>query len=85
VIVRETQDGSVLLITQEDHAELSAQFAAHWGNEQFSKLKPYESMVFATLHHTVVIGSGKASLRLTSPSGDLMGTARIRLHSKKQN
>jgi hypothetical protein len=51
VIVRETQDDTVLLITQEDHAELSGQFASHWGNEQFSKLKPYESMVFATLHH----------------------------------
>src|ERR1044071_5794953 len=51
MIVREREGGTVLLITQEDHAELSAQLAAHWGNEQFSKLKPYESMVFATLHH----------------------------------
>jgi Protein of unknown function (DUF3891) len=51
VIVREKQDDTALLITQEDHAELSAQLAAHWGNEKFSKLEPYESMVFATLHH----------------------------------
>jgi hypothetical protein len=51
VIVRELQDNEVLLITQEDHAELSAQFAAHWGNERFSKLQPYDSMVFATMHH----------------------------------
>jgi hypothetical protein len=51
VIVRETNDDTALLVTQEDHAELSAQFAAHWGNEKFSKLEPYDSMVFATLHH----------------------------------
>jgi hypothetical protein len=51
MIVRDLEDGSVLLITQEDHAELSAQFAAHWGNGKFSKLRPYESMVFATLYH----------------------------------
>jgi hypothetical protein len=51
VIVRDLQDDTVLLITQEDHAECSSQFAAHWGNQTFSKLKPYDSMVFATLHH----------------------------------
>lgn len=51
MVVRELTDGSVILITQEDHAELSAQFAAHWGNKTFSKLKPYESMVFATAYH----------------------------------
>jgi hypothetical protein len=51
MILRDLEDGSVLLITQEDHAELSAQFAAHWGNSNFAKLCPYESMVFATLYH----------------------------------
>jgi hypothetical protein len=51
MVVRELPDGSVILITQEDHAELSAQFAAHWGNKSFYKLKPYESMVFATAYH----------------------------------
>ena len=55
MIVRETNDDTALLITQEDHAELSAQFAAHWGNQKFSKLEPYDSMVFATLHPTLVL------------------------------
>ena len=36
---------------QEDHAELSAQFAAHWGNARFSELRPYQTMVFATTYH----------------------------------
>lgn len=51
MIVRQTADDSFILITQEDHAELSGQFVAHWGNERFSQPRPYESMVFATLYH----------------------------------
>lgn len=51
MVVRELRDGSQILITQEDHAELSAQFAAHWGNNNFCKPRPYESMVFATAYH----------------------------------
>lgn len=59
MIVRETNDDTALLITQEDHAELSAQFAAHWRSQKFSKLEPYDSMVSATLHPTIVV-IGKA-------------------------
>jgi hypothetical protein len=51
MVVRELKDGSCFVSTQEDHAELSAQFAAHWGNERFSRLKPYDTMVFATTYH----------------------------------
>jgi hypothetical protein len=51
MVVRELKDGRVVVSTQEDHAELSAQFAAHWGNEKFSKLRPYRTMVFATTFH----------------------------------
>lgn len=51
MVVRELKDGSSLVSTQEDHAELSAQFAAHWGNDKFAKLRPYNSMVFATTYH----------------------------------
>lgn len=39
------------LITQEEHADLAAQFAAHWGNERFARLAPYDTMVFATVYH----------------------------------
>ena len=51
MVVRELKDGSCLVSTQEDHADLSAQFAAHWGNKEFAKLRPYGSMVFATTYH----------------------------------
>lgn len=51
MVVRELKDGSSFASTQEDHAELSAQFAAHWGNHKFAKLRPYNSMVFATTYH----------------------------------
>src|SRR5207253_7941388 len=51
MVVRELKDGRCFVSTQEDHAELSAQFAAHWGNERFSQLRPYKTMVFATTFH----------------------------------
>lgn len=51
MIRRELPDGTVLLIPQEDHADVAAQFAAHWGNADFAQPNPYESMVFATVYH----------------------------------
>lgn len=51
MIVRELLDGSALLILQENHADVAAQFAAHWGNERFARLDPYQSVVFATVYH----------------------------------
>src|SRR5262245_44356562 len=51
MVIRELKNGSCFVSTQEDHAELSAQFAAHWGNDKFSRLRPYDTMVFATLYH----------------------------------
>jgi Protein of unknown function (DUF3891) len=51
MVIRELKDGRCYVALQEDHAELAAQFAAHWGNARFSKLKPYQTMVFATTYH----------------------------------
>ena len=51
MVIRELKDGSSIVSTQEDHAELSAQFAAHWGNNDFARLRPYKTMVFATTYH----------------------------------
>jgi hypothetical protein len=39
------------MITQNDHGDLAGQFAAHWGNEQFDRLRPYHSMVLAAEAH----------------------------------
>jgi hypothetical protein len=51
MVIRELKDGSSFVSTQEDHAELSAQFAAHWGNKDFARLRPYNTMVFAATYH----------------------------------
>ena len=51
MVIRELKNGCCFVSTQEDHAELSAQLAAHWGNEKFSRLRPYDTMVFATTYH----------------------------------
>ena len=51
MVIREVGDGSTYVSTQEEHAELSAQFAAHWGNDRFARLQPYDTMFFATTYH----------------------------------
>jgi Protein of unknown function (DUF3891) len=51
VIVRERPDGSLLLICQTDHAKLSGQCAAHWGNKDFARPRPYEAVVRAAMFH----------------------------------
>ena len=40
-----------ILYAQNDHGDLAGQFAAHWGNETFSPLKPRSSMVFVAEAH----------------------------------
>jgi Protein of unknown function (DUF3891) len=51
MIVRGTPDGSLILIGQTDHAKLSGQCAAHWGNDAFARPKPYEAVVRAAMFH----------------------------------
>lgn len=51
MIVRYESDGTIVMITQNDHAQLSGLFAAHWGNAQFEKPRPYGSLVRAAMFH----------------------------------
>ena len=51
MIVRYESDGSIVMITQNDHAQLSGLFAAHWGNGTFEKPRRYASMVRAAMYH----------------------------------
>jgi len=51
MIVRYESDGSIVMITQNDHAQLSGLFAAHWGNNTFEKPQPYASLVRAAMFH----------------------------------
>jgi hypothetical protein len=51
MIVRYESDGSIVMITQNDHAQLSGLFAAHWGNDKFEKPRPNGSLVRAAMFH----------------------------------
>jgi hypothetical protein len=51
MIVRYESDSSIVMITQNDHAQLSGLFAAHWGNDRFAKPQPYASLVRAAMFH----------------------------------
>jgi hypothetical protein len=51
MIVRNQSDGSVVMITQNDHAKLAGLFAAHWGNARFAKPQPFSAAVRAAQYH----------------------------------
>jgi hypothetical protein len=51
MIVRDGPDGCLILIGQTDHAKLSGQCAAHWGNGAFARPQPYEAVVRAAMFH----------------------------------
>ncbi len=51
MIVRYESNGSIVMITQNDHAQLSGLFAAHWGNKEFEKPHPNGSLVRAAMFH----------------------------------
>jgi len=44
-------ESRLLLVLQIDHSRVAGLFAAHWGNEDFAKLRPYASMVLAAQEH----------------------------------
>ena len=50
MIISESPE-SYRMITQNDHGDLAGQFAAHWGNEPFVRLNPYQPMVLAAEAH----------------------------------
>jgi len=51
MIVREGADGELILIAQTDHAKVSGQCAAHWGNGTFARPEPNEAVVRAAMFH----------------------------------
>ena len=51
MIVRYESNGTIVMITQDDHAQLSGLFAAHWGNDKFEKPRPYLSLIRAAMFH----------------------------------
>ena len=51
MIIRNQSNGEILLIGQTDHSRLVGQLAAHWGNGDFARPDPYDSVVRAAAYH----------------------------------
>jgi Protein of unknown function (DUF3891) len=51
MIIRHESDGSLVMITQNDHAKAAGFLASHWGNALFERPRPLDSTVRATFLH----------------------------------
>jgi hypothetical protein len=51
MIVRHESDGTLVMITQNDHAKAAGFIATHWGNLEFTKPRPFESTMRAAFLH----------------------------------
>ena len=51
MIARDLNDEQAILIRQQDHADLAAQFASHWGNTDFSRSDHFDSVICAAGCH----------------------------------
>ena len=69
MIIRELTDGQALAITQESHADVAAQFAAHWGNGRLAPLAPYNTMLFGVVYHDSGHREMEASLAIDAATG----------------
>lgn len=50
-MIVQPHDGQLLLIRQTDHAALAGLFAEHWGNADFARPSPHDSLIAAAVHH----------------------------------
>ena len=67
-MIRAETDDEWILVTHPDHARLAAQFADAWGNIQFARPEPYDSIRHAVYHHDDGWLERDAAPRLT-PAG----------------
>ena len=69
MIVRHESDGSLVMISQNDHAKAAGYMASHWGNAHFEKPTPLESSLRATFLHDFAWISEEASPRFDPQTG----------------
>ena len=69
MIVRHESDGSLVMITQNDHAKAAGLVATHWGNSQFAKPHPFESTMRATFLHDLPWLREEAAPRFNAETG----------------
>lgn len=51
MIVRNLPDGTMMMVAQSEHCRLSGVMAAHWGNADFDRPRPYGPAVRAAMFH----------------------------------
>jgi hypothetical protein len=69
MIVRHESDGTLVMITQNDHAKAAGLIATHWGNSQFAKPRPFESTIRAVFLHDLPWLQEEAAPRFNSETG----------------
>jgi hypothetical protein len=77
MIVREQDDGSVILVNQTDHAKLSGYLAAHWGNATFAAPQPYVPVVRAAMFHDIGWYKYETGPRLSPQTRKPMGFMQV--------
>jgi len=85
MIRRELPDGTILMIPQENHADVSAQFAAHWGNGTFARPEPYQSVVFGTVYHDSGHREVEAAVPVDVELGRLYGMRDMPAAAKRED
>lgn len=53
MMVNQYDESTLLLVLQIDHSRVAGFLAAHWGNEEFAKPRPYASVVLAAQEHDI--------------------------------
>lgn len=69
MIVRHESDGSLVMITQNDHAKAAGLCASHWGNALFTRPQPYEACVRAAFLHDLAWLREETSPRFNPATG----------------
>ena len=55
-------DKRIILALQIDHSRVAGYFAAHWGNKDFDRPSPYDSVVLAAGEHDIGCGFARRCL-----------------------
>lgn len=51
MIIRQPENGEIVVVCQTDHSRFVGQLAAHWGNDDIPRPDPWESVVRAAVYH----------------------------------
>jgi hypothetical protein len=69
MIVRHESDGTLVMITQNDHAKAAGLVATHWGNSEFARPRPFASTIRAAFLHDLPWLREEAAPRFDTETG----------------